>query len=498
VKSDAHWQKVGLRPHHGISIALSSIRTKQSCGIGEFLDLIFLIDWCKKVGFDCIQLLPINDTGDDNSPYNPISSCALDPVYLSLTALGFSNEPFQSLTNQQRVNRSEVLSLKLKLLQSLYEKTFNEVSKSDSYLKFIKENEWVESYSLFKVLKDQLREQSWDKWPKSHPKPEQKKVDFYTFLQFHCFQQMSQVHTHATENNVFLKGDIPILISPDSVDVWIHPERFRLDLEAGAPPDYYNPLGQKWGFPLLNWDFMREHNYVWWKQRLQVAEKFFHIYRLDHVVGFFRIWALPRGKQPLDGYFIPADPKEWVPQGTEILQMMLESTTMLPIAEDLGTIPPEVFPVLKSLGICGTKVVAWQKKDGPESSYLPLVEYEPFSMTTLSTHDSDPFGLWWKKYPAESAAFAQFMNWPFDPILTQKQRIEILYAAHHTPSYFHINLFQEYLAIFPELVSLNPEDERINYPGTMLPTNWTYRFRPSLEEIAEHQGLADQIKTILK
>jgi 4-alpha-glucanotransferase len=495
VKSDAHWQKIGLSPHHGISVALSSLRTKQSCGIGEFLDLIPLIDWCKKVGFDCIQMLPLNDTGDDPSPYNPISSCALDPIYLNLASLGSSTKPFETLTYQKRVGREEVLNLKMKWLRDLFEQSFDALFKTDAYQYFLNEHPWLELYSQYKVIKERLEVQNWSDWPKDYPEPEKGQTDFYKFLQYHCFSQMEKVKDYATENHVFLKGDIPILISPNSTDVWAHPERFRLDLEAGAPPDYYNPLGQKWGFPLLDWDFMREHDFVWWKQRLHTAEKLFHIYRLDHVVGFFRIWALPRGKQPLDGFFIPPDPEDWVPRGTEILEMMLSSTTMLPIAEDLGTIPKEVFPILKQLGICGTKVICWEKK--LDKSYLPFDEYEPFSMTTISTHDSDTLELWWKKYPAESAAFAEFMNWTFDPILTADQRLQILKAAHHTPSYFHVNLLQEYLALFPELVSINPEEERINYPGTLLPTNWTYRLRPFLEEIAAHQELTELIQKIL-
>jgi len=501
VKTDAHWKKIGLHSHHGICLPLFSLRTKKSSGIGEFLDLIPLIHWCKKVQFDCIQLLPLNDSGNDPSPYNALSSCALDPVYLSLAALKSDGlEDFIPLTHSQRVLTREVKKQKLKWLRSYFEQEKN----NPEYREFVKENPWLEIYALFKTLKEEFGGANWTDWPLDYhtPKPShfetrRSALDFHCFLQFHCFKQMETVRQVATEQSVFIKGDIPILLSPDSADVWAHRALFQMDLAAGSPPDYYNPLGQKWGFPLFDWETMRQTGFTWWKQRLKVAEKLFHIYRIDHVVGFFRIWGIPQRKKPTEGFFVPADRSLWAAQGQELLEMMLDSSSLLPIAEDLGTIPKEVYPVLKELGICGTKVVRWQRRWETDKSYIPYNEYEPFSMTTLSTPDMAPLELWWKKFPAESVPFAEFKHWDYHPILTQKQRLEILRDAHHTTSYFHINLLQEYLALFPELVWPNPEEERINTPGTLLPTNWTYRFRPYLEEIISHEGLAAALKSIL-
>mgnify|MGYP001605191050 CR=1 FL=1 len=464
MKATAHLQKIGLFPHHGICLPLFSLHTRLHPGKGTFLDLIPLIDWVKQIGFDVLQLLPIHDTGSARSPYNPISSCALNPLYLS------SENPHK-----------------------LFQDTFFSLSKTSAYQTFLKENPWLSGYARFKALKEQFGGKHWLDWP-PNASPPKEAIDFHIFVQFHAFRQMQLVHQHATEQGIFIKGDIPILLSPDSADVWENPHLFHLDLSAGAPPDLYNQLGQNWGFPLFNWDAMRKEHFQWWKQRLKVAEKCFHIYRIDHVVGFFRIWGIEKGKKAAEGSFFPPDPTLWAAQGKELLEMMISASSALPMAEDLGTIPKEVYPLLKELGICGTKVLRWEKTDG---RYTPFAQYEPLSMTTLSTPDMDPLELWWKKYPAESIPFADFMHLAYHPILSAKQRLHILREAHHTPSLFHINLLQEYLALFPELVSSNPENERINVPGTLLPGNWTYRFRPSIEEITTHKGLAEAFASIL-
>lgn len=487
MKTDVHWQKIGFYPHHGICLPLSALHTTKNCGIGEFLDLIPLIDWCKSLKLDVLQLLPLNDSGHDPSPYNPLSSCALDPIYLNLSQLGIRYTPFAP-------SRMGAWQKKLALLRVHFTQTFPALSKTAVYQSFIQQNPWLEPYSHFKALKEVLGEKGWMDWPSPTPTIPRTSIDFYSFLQFHCFHQMETVRAHATKQKVFIKGDIPILLSLDSADVWSERTFFNLDLEAGAPPDDYNQLGQKWGFPLFNWEVARKNDFIWWKQRLKVAERLFHLYRIDHVVGFFRIWGISKDKKPIEGSFFPPDSTLWPIQGKELLTMMLNATPLLPIAEDLGTIPEEVYPILKELGICGTKVMRWQKRDG---HFLSFNQYEPYSMTTVSTPDIPTLALWWTQYPKDSAALAAFMHLAYHPLLTHKERLEILRASHHTSSIFHINLLQEYLGLFPELVASNPAEERINTVDKALPTNWTYRFRPSIEEIINHKGLQEAFDQIL-
>ncbi len=486
--------------HHGICVPLTAIHSKKSCGVGEFFDLMPLIDWAKNVGLDCIQLLPLNDSGDDASPYNALSSCALDPIYLSLHELG-PIDPFQAFRSLDRIAFHEVKRQKLRWLHIYFEETFATLSKTAEYQKFIAENSWLKAYALFKTLKDEYGGKSWQEWPRELQNPATvpaRNTDFHCFIQYHCFSQMERVRAYAEKRGILLQGDIPILVSPDSVDVWAERELFNLDLVAGAPPDLYNALGQKWGFPLFNWDVMRARGFEWWKRRLGVAQRFFHIYRIDHVVGFFRIWAIAHGKKAMEGFFIPHDPQLWPGQGREILEMLLEASPITPIAEDLGVIPREVPVILKELGICGTKVVRWQRHWEGDKSFIPYSEYEPLSLTTISTPDMDPLPLWWKKSPDEAIPFAHFKHWNYDPTLTSEQLFELLWDAHHTPSHFHINLLQEYLRLFPELSWPNLEDDRINVPGTLLPTNWTYRLRPSIEELLEHQAFSDTMRKIIE
>lgn len=512
MKTQAHWEKIGFHPHHGIACPLFSLRTQKSCGIGEFFDLLLLIDWCKSLGLDVIQLLPLNDSGDDTSPYNAISSCALDPIYLSLfdlpdaDPLSSDHTKFALFAELPRLARNEVKREKMQWLFSYFQKNFAATSQTDAYRTFVSEQSgWLKNYCLFKALKDEYGGKHWNQWPQELQAPQEKEFnsrqngcDFHAYLQFHCFSQLEKVKAYASNQGIFLKGDIPILLSPDSVDVWAHPSLFDLHWSAGAPPDFYNPLGQKWGFPLFNWDEMRKEQFAWWKRRLKVATRLYHLYRIDHVVGFFRIWAIPPDKNPVDGHFVLSDPTLWVPQGREILEMVIDACPLLPIAEDLGTIPKEVRPLLRELGICGTNVVRWHRHWDGDRSYIPYNEYDTFTLTTVSTADADIVPVWWKNFPNEAIPFAHLKKWSYQSELTFEQLFEMLHDAHHTPSYFHINLLQEYLALFPELVSPNLEDERVNVPGTLLPTNWTHRYRPTLEELFTHKKFSDTVRDILK
>lgn len=511
------WEKVGIRQHHGINLPLFSLHSQTSCGIGEYLDLIPLIQWCKEIGFDIIQLLPLNDTGIDTSPYSALSANALNPIHLSLMHLPFVAENQElirqiealfDLNRSQRIVYPEVQKGKENILRLYYQKYKAHYLNSQEYLSFKKSHPWLNSYALFKALKIHYAWKSWEEWPDpwkkdpQHQKSEiskelQEEIEYHLFIQYLCFQQMEHVKETATRAGIFIKGDIPILINRESADTWHDRNLFFLDLVAGAPPDMYSEEGQKWGFPLYNWDALENLHYDWWINRLKVATHFYHIYRIDHIVGFYRIWAIPLESLSKEGYFFPQDKTTWIAHGEKIMRMMLANCNMLPIGEDLGTVPPEVRINLRSLGICGTKVMRWERRWDTDKGFIDPKDYPPESMTTVSTHDSETLQLWWQNQPEEATLYAKTMGWAYDPQLTQEQRLAILKAGHHSGSFFHINLLQEYLPLVAEMTWPNPEDERINLPGTISEKNWSYRFRPSVEEIVSNPDLKRVMAEVL-
>ncbi|MDX8431363.1 MAG: 4-alpha-glucanotransferase [Candidatus Algichlamydia australiensis] len=484
------------KAHHGIAIPLSALRSKTSCGIGEFPDLIPLIDWCKKVDFDLIQILPINDSGTDPSPYNALSGSALHPIYIGLRQLEQTHctelekllKKLESLNGGKRVAYKEVLENKMLYLERYYELKGQEICAKESFQNFCKTQDHLLPYALFKVLKENMQGQNWQDWPEEirtcshhHYKEllhrHEKEVQYHMFLQYLCYDQLLRIKQYASEKNILLKGDIPILISPDSADVWHHREFFDLTHSAGAPPDRFTPEGQYWGFPLYKWNILEQQDFAWWKTRLRYAENFFHLYRIDHVIGFFRIWAIKRGECASRGQFLPNEPWQALAQGRKLLEMLKKSSKMVPIGEDLGITFDGMNEVMQELKIPGTKVMRWEK--------LPPNEYQKLSMTCLSTHDSETLAQWWENEPNEAKQFAKQIGMVYKPTLSKEMRKKILHAAHTSNSLFHINLLGEYLALSSDLVWENLDDERINRPGQIVEENWTYRMRPYLEVLSQ-------------
>lgn len=514
-----HWERIGIKHHHGVAIPLFSLHSNQSCGIGEFTDLLPLLPWCKDIGLDVIQLLPLNDTGLSPSPYGALSACALNPVHLGLAALPFVEEnaflqsmlkEIRTFNSSNRVLYPQIHPLRSHFLKEYFQAYSSQFLSCKAYIAFQNENPWLEEYALFKAIKIAHEWDSWSLWPENMRDPTPEKlallkqqfeadIAYHSLVQFFCFQQLEMVKQKATEHAIFLKGDVPIFLDKESADVWLHRNLFDLELSAGAPPDGYSDQGQNWGFPLYNWPEMEKLAYDWWKERIRTAARCYHIYRIDHIVGMFRIWAVPPSKAAKMGHFIPENTEEWIPHGEKILRMLLEAAPMLPIGEDLGTVPPAVKACLQRLGICGTRVMRWERRWEQEGHpYIPFNEYAPLGLTTVSTHDSEPLQLWWEKLQEEAKAYAEWQGWHYTVPLSQGARTAILQSSHHTSTLFHINPLQEYLARFPELIWSDPLLERINIPGVVSEQNWSYRFRPSTEEIVADQTLTSYISGLIR
>jgi 4-alpha-glucanotransferase len=506
------WEKIGVKPHHGICTPLSALKTKKSSGIGEFLDLLPLIDYMSELKLDILQLLPLNDSGLDPSPYNALSALALNPIYISLHALPFINgeelKKFELLNTEKVIPYQLVLEKKLAFLNTYFTQNFAKIREDLSYQAFIHTTPWLKPYALFKVLKKRYHFDSWENWPEDYKNVNNEKLEtyyememgemeFYFMLQYFSFRQLKLVKTKANDKKIFLKGDIPILISPDSVDVWTNRDIFNLNFVAGAPPDMFTPEGQYWGFPTFKWGEMDVTDYAFWKLRLTVACEFYDIFRIDHIIGFYRIWAIEKGKSAKEGSFFPSEREEAIIQGEFLLKKLLAFTHMFPIGEDLGLFIDHIRKSLYEMTIPGTKIPRWERHYESDQSFIKYQDYPIFSLTTLSTHDTETLKQWWKLFPNDAKRFCQDFGLGYNEELIEELRLKILKDAHKSASLFHVNLLIEYLSLIDGYSSINLDEDRINIPGKIDPKNWCYRYIPYLEEIIVNQKLKSYLLSIL-
>lgn len=321
----------------GTAIPLFSLRSKDGYGIGDFTDIKRIADWARRTGQSIIQLLPINDTTStstwtDSYPYSGISVMALHPIYLNPKEVGKISDSSENagleeerirLNALDKVDYDGVLALKRHYIDALYREYGQETEKLDSYKTFMDRNRsWLLPYAAFCTLRDRFGTADFSLWKgfsTYYPEiPEEllaestetkKQMLMHIFVQYHLDRQLSDAVRYAHSQGVALKGDIPIGITPESVEAWTEPQFFHMDSQAGAPPDDFSVNGQNWGFPTYDWEAMSRDRYGWWKRRFTKMSEYFDIYRIDHVLGFFRIWEIPKCEiTGLMGHFSPALP----------------------------------------------------------------------------------------------------------------------------------------------------------------------------------------------
>ena len=319
----------------GTVIPVFSLRTEGSFGVGDFGDLKLMIDWCAKTKQRILQVLPINDTNmtrtwQDSYPYNSISIYALHPQYTDFRQLPAIKDEakrtaFETLRKElnelPQIDYERMFAAKMDYLREIYAQEGSKVLKSKAFKEFFEQNkEWLVPYAAFCHYRDLYGTATFQEWPDHHELPASereamtksttklyKDVAFWYFVQFNLDQQMHAAHAHARAQRVILKGDIPIGISRDGVEAWVEPKYFNLNGQAGAPPDPFSADGQNWGFPTYNWDEMLKDGCSWWVRRFKKMAEYFDAYRIDHVLGFFRIWEIPVPyKSGLMGQFSPA------------------------------------------------------------------------------------------------------------------------------------------------------------------------------------------------
>jgi 4-alpha-glucanotransferase len=465
----------------GIATPLSFLRSKNSQGIGDLEDLKQLIDWASRSNIDLIQILPISDTATESSPYSALSSIALHPIYLRLP----QTTPFLDYLNQQdRVSYSSVYHEKMRLLALVDLKPVDP--------DFLEKFPSLMEYAVYKSLKEKFHFHSHETFPYQGLDPESilekndetfsKRVDFHLRLQQHLFQKWKEIKLYAQEKKIQLMGDLPILVSRESHEVFFHPHLFDLDYEAGAPPDTFAPEGQNWGHPIYNWATHEEEDYAFFLKRRDLLAEFFDYYRIDHVIGFFRFWKIPRNEKGTKGKFSIKDPKEYLPKAKKRLRALLDESLdpskpvkIQPIAEDLGTKPVGMEKLLEELHIPGMRVLRWEEDTD---------NYPVNSLSTISLHDTSLLASWFRQETGRS--------------INEEERFTLLKVSLDVPSKFKVNLLQEYLALIPEFRFIYDEMEQINIPATVLPINWTIRMRPFLEEIDVNTDLATKIESLLE
>lgn len=447
----------------GVLTPLFALRGKEDLGIGDLGALRECLHWAAENGFGVVQLLPVNETGNDNSPYNAISSVALDPATLEthpgalrdLTPEDYSEVMAGvdvAALRKGPVAYAAVKPLKAALLRRAYER-FCQTSwrKNDGrarqFRAFMRsEAPWLDGYGLFRVLMEENGgTERWDSWPEqqrtyvlarqwlsSLPAGRRNaigaRVRFAMWVQWVAFGQWKAVRQEADRLGVALMGDIPFGVSYYSADVWAVPEIFNHQWSGGAPPEplfaddpFTSKWGQNWGVPLYDWEALRKSNFGWWRQRVAKVREIFHLFRIDHILGFYRIYGFPwRPEQNPE--FLALTPEEArartggeLPrfhavdddtpehqarnraQGEELLRVLVEVCgAYRVIGEDLGTVPPYVRPSLLSLEIAGFRVPAWELEG--DGRLIAGAAYDRLSVATFATHDHEPLRVMWERW----------------------------------------------------------------------------------------------------
>lgn len=635
----------------GTAIPVFSIRTENDFGVGDFIDIKKMVDWCASTGQKILQILPINDTTmtgtwADSYPYRANSTFALHPMYLNLWEVGSLKDSSRreyfynfakELNSLSAIDYERVNAGKQEYLREIYAEQGASTRRRKEYKEFVARNEyWLKPYTAWSVLRElyQTPDNScWEEYSRyDADKVEQllsrhkDAFEFHYYVQYHLDRQLRGARDYAHSRGVVMKGDIPIGISRFSADAWVSPELFNMDSQAGAPPDDFSTFGQNWGFPTYNWDEMAKDGFQWWKNRFRKMSEYFDAYRIDHILGFFRIWEIPvNAVHGLLGYFNPAlpfsveelrnsydfrldadvmthpmivdrmldeifgdlkdevkgkfldgaggdryclksfidtqkkveeffgntendgkasriaiglleiiddvlfieDPYNkgyyhpriaaqntyqfsvlsdhdkrnfnrlytdffyrrhngfWYGKAMLKLPPILDATSMLTCAEDLGMIPDCVPDVMRHLQILALEVQRMPKKSGAE--FGDTLHYPYYSVCTTSTHDMAGIRGWWENDSKVAQDFFSHVlhengeaPWNAEPWICDK----IINLHLESPSMFCILPLQDWMACDGSLRRQNPQDERINDPAN--PRNyWRYRMHLTVEELMD-------------
>jgi len=546
----------------GVLTPVFALRGADDSGIGDTAALKELITWAARQNLGVVQILPINETGSDNSPYNLLSAMALEPSTLAvtpealpdLTAADFSEVTARydlPALREGPVQYGGVKKLKRELLEAAF-KNFRsgraDNARRRAFAAFEQKNSgWLSGYALHRALVSWHAEGEISRaWPQEHHSPATALLwleslapaskrqfcdlmHFHAYVQWIAFSQWLSVREHAENEGVALIGDVPVGVSLWSADVWCDPDFFDLKRSSGAPPEkvfksdpFTEKWGQNWGFPLYHWEAMARDDFAWWRKRLRLLMSIFHQVRVDHALGFFRIYSFPwrpednarfagltpEQAQELTGGELPRfidrddetdENREFNRQrGVRLFQMLVDEIgPHRLIAEDLGEVAPYVRPALQKLEIPGFKIPQWERN---WDRLVPGSEYQRLSLATYATHDHPPLKVHWDELFAtsknENKAVRDAAIHGMWELMDFCGHPDIKLPQPFTPEIHEIllrGLFASNSWLVVHMITdLLGTAERFNVPGSIGETNWTQRMpQPvALWDIAWEKPLA--------
>ncbi len=551
----------------GVLIPVFALRREGDLGIGDTAAVKDAVEFCQRNNFSVLQVLPINETGGDHSPYSAISSVSLEPALLTVEPgliPGLDATEYEWIVDQSGlkehdnsvVNYNLVKKLKLDLLRSAWNKFKAEPADKPSeaaseFKRFQAEHAiWLVPYSLFRTLIDLHGGNScWTQWPTEHQTlpsaeawlkkaPLKDKLEddrqFHSFVQYLAFKQWGELRKFADAHKVQLMGDIPFGVSRYSADVWAERQLFDLDWSGGAPPEplfqgdpFTAKWGQNWGIPVYDWKAHEKENYRWWRQRVGRLTDIFNYFRIDHVLGFFRIYAFPwipernwefveltekeaskltKGRLP---HFLPREDypeklgKLNAADGEALLKMIIDAAgTNGVVAEDLGMVPEYVRPLLRKMGIPGFAIPIFER-DEETREFIPKEDLHPCNLSTYGTHDHMPLKLYydeavtrWHGPDGEEGwkdvqRLMRFLGLDDqDPPLTFTDELHEAFekCLLETPCWCAVFMIPDVFGT----------DEQFNVPGTAGVGNWTRRLAMTLKDYEQHPEFGAKIKRLSK
>lgn len=536
----------------GILIPVFAVRTEDDLGVGDTAGVRSLLAWCEAHGVRVLQTLPIQEVGDDISPYNAISAQAIEFSTLDVRPGAVPDLDPQSYEATLAVEDLEVLrangvdyrrvrSLKRRLLEAAFERFDRHhggpgTERGMAFRSFVaRESGWLDEYTMFRALMDEHGNcPAWEGWPPEHRNPEaarawleglslpqrqgfEQRRRFYAYVQWIAYEQWTEVREDAERRGVALMGDLPYGVARASADVWARQRLFDLEWCGGAPPEwtfrgdpFVEKWGQNWGIPNYRWEAHQEEGFAWWRQRVRSLTRIFHLYRIDHVLGFFRIYSFP-WTPDRNGEFVSLTAEEaaartggrlpgfrpWPDdtpehraanqaQGERLLRMLQEASGEAGIvAEDLGWVPDYVPMTLGRLGIPGFRIPMFCRE--PDGRYTDPRRYPRLSLVQPATHDHPPLAarwieLWMAADAGDAGArrelehlmeFAGMPGVPPPRAYTPAVQEGLLRAVFGASSYLAVVMLNDVLGL----------TDRYNRPGTNSEENWTSRLPWTVEEL---------------